>query len=243
MRVRSFAVVAALAASCLSVVGTSATADDSDTQPETLQVDPDARVEADDVVTDDPTDEEDVSLPPIDGTGDSYVVDTGGNRHYFSDSTEARGGTWWDGVCTDGENRYSVVKDYDRDKDHPRMERSYARMYCGKKLRHSQPPDSEAAFGIRHIRYRHKKDFGKLASWQGSTWGNLHWAISWVMSEPSIRTVQGPTRFCYDKKFTFMGPGGDTAHRRVIVILGETGVRIMTSFPRKGKGYCKGPDF
>lgn len=74
MRMRFIAVSSALAVSCLSVVGTSAIADDSDTQPETLQIDPDARVESDDIVTDDPTDEEDVSLPPIDGVGDSYVV-------------------------------------------------------------------------------------------------------------------------------------------------------------------------
>lgn len=137
-----------------------------------------------------------------------------------------------------------MVKDYDRDKDHRRMERGYARMYCGKRLRHSEPPESEAAFGIRHIRYRHKNDFGKIAAWQGSTWGNwMHWALRWVMSEPGLRTVQGSTRFCYDKKFILMGPGGDTARRHVIAILGETGVRIMTSFPRRNKGYSKGPAF
>jgi hypothetical protein len=148
------------------------------------------------VDNDGPETMEDVSLPTefqVPGV-QSYMLDQNGNPIYFDPNVDysqsrvsASSDTWWDGVCTNGESRYHTVKDYQRANAHPRMERSYARMYCGKKDRDSESPLSEAAFGIRHIRAYHSSQFGKLASWQGGTWGNwMHWAISGVMEQPVV---------------------------------------------------------
>lgn len=229
-------------------------------EPATLHVESSAPTESDTISSDEPAYDpaEDVVLPgSFQRPGLRSYVESGGTPVYFEApitysprsngggtmTTAAASGTWWDGVCTSGESRYSVVKDYPRAKAHSRMERTYARMYCGKKDRESMNPVSEAAFGIRHIRAYHKSQFAKLASWQGSTWGHwMHWAIRWVMSEPGKRTVQNANRFCYQKQFTFVDLSGNTVKRRVIVILGKTGVRIMTSFPRKS-AYCSGDAF
>ena len=116
-------------------------------------------------------------------------------------------------------------------------------MYCGKKDRDSDTDLWESAFGIRHIRPDKKSQFAKLAAWQGSTWGHwMHWAVSWVMKDPDLRTVQNANRFCYERQFTFENVNDTVIHRRVVVILGKTGVRIMTAFPRKTT-YCVGTEF
>lgn len=179
------------------------------------------------------------------GNTRSFTFNSQGNRVYYSaPSITASGSTWWDGVCTNGESRYAIVKDYPRANAHQRMERTYARMYCGKELRESEQPYSEAAFGIRHIRLRHRSQFAKLAAMQGSTWGNwMHWALRWTMSEPSQRSVEGPNRFCYFKKFGFQNVDGEVVNKWVYVILGKTGVRIMTAFPRNNNYYCDGNQF
>ncbi|MCM0622724.1 hypothetical protein [Nocardioides bruguierae] len=217
------------------------------TEGPALTLDTDAAVESDSITTDESAFSlEGVTLPAsfrVSGTR-SYVLDASGARVYFpADVASRAASTWWDGVCTDGESRYATVKDYPREKAHSRMERTYARMYCGKKDRDSEEPLSEAAFGIRHIRAYHKSQFAKLASWQGSTWGNwMHWALRWVMSEPSLRTVQNANRFCYEKPFNFTNANGEAVTRYVVALLGKTGVRIMTAFPRN-KSYCLGVQF
>ncbi len=205
-------------------------------------MDPCAGVEEDDIASDEPAEEADFALPPSfsnPGVESSFVK----NGVNVSFAPTAGGDTWWDGVCTDDESRYEKVKDYPRARDHSRMERSYARLYCGKEGRYSEEPYSESAFGIRHIRALKKDAFDELAEWQGSTWGHwMHWAIWHTLEDYDIRTVQSWKRFCYQKEFRFESITGETVYRNVIVILGKTGVRIMTAFPRK-RDYCEGDPF
>lgn len=68
----------------------------------------------------------------------------------------------------------------------------------------------------------------------------MHWAVWHVIESPNWATNQSRIRFCYEDWFYFQNPNGTRVSRAVVVILGETGVRIMTAFPRK-KAYCKGP--
>lgn len=113
-----------------------------------------------------------------------------------------------------------MIKQYDRPKVHRRMEGSKSKMYCGKNV----STQSEAAFGLRHIRAGHKGQSADLAALEGRDWGNfMHWSVScWVISEPGRLTVQNATRYCYQKRFGFRSPSGGTFDRQVIVILGRT---------------------
>lgn len=155
-------------------------------------------------------------------------------------SAMAAAGSWWDGQCGSNSstaNKFDVLKQYNRPKVHKRMEGSKSKMYCGK----SVSTQSEAAFGLRHIRAKHKGQFADLAALEGRDWGNfMHWSVSWVISEPGWRTVQNANRYCYQKRFGFRSPSGSTFDRQVIVILGRTGVRIMTAFPSTNSDYCQG---
>lgn len=230
---------ATLLALLMCVTDGPAAASVEDDAASTMTVDPTAGVESDTIVSDDPSTVEDVGLPTSFSApgSQSFTWDASGAAvQYF-----AAAGTWWDGVCTSGEDRYTVIKQYTRPRDHSRMVGSYAKMYCGKIDRNSEPPVTEAAFGIRHIRAYHKSQFAKLATLQGSTWGHwMHWAIGWTVREPSRHTVQNADRFCYEKKFGFRNPNGSRFDRHVIAILGRTGQRIITSFPRRNGNYCQG---
>jgi hypothetical protein len=151
-------------------------------------------------------------------------------------------GSWWDGQCGSNfsvDDKFAVLKQYNRPKPHSRMVSSKAKMYCGKAV----STQSESQFGLRHIRDAHESQFASLAAMEGRDWGNfMHWSISWTLSEPSWRTVQNKDRFCYEKVLGFTSPNGSTFDRYVVVILGRTGVRIMTSFPRTSD-YCQGTRF
>lgn len=243
-------------AACLTLalpVSAVAEVDPFDTgERSSLTVEQGASPESDDVLSDDPLDVDLVDLPPTMAVlgSRSFTYTASGERRYFNSNystpvtlTAAAGSTWWDAVCTDpSDSRYTVVNDYPRARAHWRMERSYARMYCGKAERQSEQPFSEAAFGIRHIR-RHRSQFAKLAAYQGSTWGHwMHWALRWTMSEPGWRVVQSENRYCYEKAFYFEAPSGAQERRWVIVILGRTGVRMITAFPRSSD-YCVGTRF
>ncbi len=179
------------------------------------------------------------------GTWVAYFVDKStGEKVYFTDPSitsdfTIAADTWWDGQCVSGEGRYEVLKDYPRTKAHPRQVGTYARLYCGM----VNDDGAEHAFGLRHIKDGHKDDFGDLASLQGSTWGHfMHWAITHVIGSPDNRRNQSATRFCYEKEFTFKSVNGRTFDQWIAVILGETGVRIMTAFPKTigdpGTPYC-----
>lgn len=237
---RIFVSILAAMVMVLTTLGTQVSAHAND-----LPVDPDAEVEADSVLTDDPLIPDTVDLPPefqVAGTT-SFAYGPDGSRTYF-DAPSVSAAANWDSICGNGKSRYSVVDDYTRSGKHSRFERSYARMYCGKKDRTSATPHSEAAFGLRHVRAYHRSQFAKLASWQGLSWGTwANWAIENTLRSPVWRTVQSSTRFCYEGRFGFRNPSGSVVNRRVIVILGKTGVRIMTSFPRKDTVYCQGKGF
>ena len=155
-------------------------------------------------------------------------------------SARAVARSWWDGQCGSNSStadKYDVIKQYNRPKVHKRMEGSKSKMYCGKNV----STQSESAFGLRHIRAGHERDFAKLGALQGRDWGNfMHWSVSWVIREPGWRTVQSKKRYCYQKGFEFRSPNGSSFKRQVVVILGRTGVRIMTAFPTKNSDYCDG---
>lgn len=61
-----------------------------------------------------------------------------------------------------------------------------------------------------------------------------------LIREPGWRTVQSKKRYCYQKGFEFRSPNGSSFKRQVVVILGRTGVRIMTAFPTNNSDYCEG---
>jgi len=152
----------------------------------------------------------------------------------------AAASSWWDGQCGSNSStadKFDVVKQYNRPKVHSRMSGSKAKMYCGKNV----STQSEAQFGLRHIRTSHKSQFASLAVLEGRDWGNfMHWSVTWVISQPGWRTVQNADRYCYQKLFQFHNPSGSTFDRQVVVILGRTGVRIMTAFPSTNADYCQG---
>ncbi|TNC35429.1 hypothetical protein [Mumia zhuanghuii] len=89
----------------------------------------------------------------------------------FAAAAASGGGTWWDGVCTNGQSRYKHVREYTRTNVHSRMKGKKAIRYCGIR----DHDGSEAAFGIRHVRDgdngKHKSQFRKLASWEGKRGG------------------------------------------------------------------------
>ncbi|HSE71089.1 MAG TPA: hypothetical protein VLA97_10055 [Nocardioidaceae bacterium] len=140
-------------------------------------------------------------------------------------------GTWWDGVCTNGESKYEIIKLWPRQK-FPGMSGSEAKMYCGKV---SKPKDdNESRFGIRHIRRGHKEQFVTLAAYEGSSWGTL-------MTKVGTKTLSDPWQvgrrvsdghWCYEKRFSFKINSREYERRTFVVILGKTGQRIMTLFPK-----------
>lgn len=191
----------------------------------------------------DPADDWTVSTRSADGsvvTMDDFPGDS-------ATSTSGEGfraaGSWWDGQCGSNSStadKFDVLKQYNRPRPHSRMSGSKAKMYCGKNV----STQSESAFGLRHIRAGHKSQFAALSALEGRDWGNfMHWSTSWVLSEPGWRTVQNADRFCYQKRFDFRSPSGSSFNRQVVVILGRTGVRIMTAFPSSNSDYCQGTRF
>lgn len=80
----------------------------------------------------------------------------------------------------------------------------------------------------------------------GRGWQDLvGWMMDWVTYDPDRVTVPSSQRFCYQRKFYYVANGRVVLKTRAIMILGRTGVRIMTFFPNSssGAGYCanKGP--
>lgn len=141
------------------------------------------------------------------------------------------------------DTRYRVVHDYKRPWKHPRMNRSYARLYCG--LYSDALP--ERKFGFRHIAEKHSNvvdGWGFYSNLIGRNWRDLAgWAFSWTLRDPDLATDQSWNRFCYQRQFFFVVNGEVVRQMRAIVILGRTGIRIMTAFPRRqatGADYCRG---
>jgi hypothetical protein len=201
----------------------------------------DAGVDAapDAVDNQEPTDSTSSAFYPPDGslgTWSVYYVNDAGQKVY---NTAARD-SWWDGQCpgADGSDRYRHVKEYPRDAIHRRMVGSEAWLYCGM----TQDEGSEHAFGLRKIRNQHKSQFAKYAAWEGRDWGSfMNWTVWHTVSEPQNVTNQSPVRFCYERQYVFKNPNGTQVKRTVAVVLGETGRRIMSAWPRtNGNFTCKG---
>lgn len=162
-----------------------------------LPVDPEAEVEADLVLTDDPLIPDTVDLPPefqVAGTT-SFAYGADGSRTYFG-APSASASANWDSICGNGKSRYSVVADYTRSGKHSRFERSYARMYCGKKDRTSATPHSEAAFGLRHVRAYHRSQIRKARQLARPLVGNVgelgdreHTPVTCVADRPEFDTL------------------------------------------------------
>lgn len=110
--------------------------------------------------------------------------DVPGSTAMRAPSAMAAAGSSWDGQCGSNSstaNKFDVLKQYNRPKVQKRIEGSKSKMYCGT----SVSTQSESAFGLRHIRAKHKGQFANLAALEGRDWGNfMHWSVSWVISEP-----------------------------------------------------------
>ncbi|MFC5493508.1 hypothetical protein [Nocardioides caricicola] len=187
-----------------------------------------------------PTDYTSSAFSPPDGQLGSWTI------HYLNGSgqkvynTSAKGATWWDAQCpgSDGGDRYNHVKEYPRAKLHSRMVGTDAILYCGM----TGDEGTEHAFGLRHLREGHQRQFAKYAAWEGRDWGSfMNWTVWHAIAEPNNVTNQSATRFCYEKQYIWTNPNGTQVKRTVAVILGETGRRVMSAWPRtNGSFTCKG---
>ena len=84
------------------------------------------------------------------------------------------------------------------------------------------------------------------AAAMGRGWQDLAgWMMDWVTYDADWVTAPSRLRFCYQRKFYYAVNGRVLLKTRAVMILGETGVRIMTFFLNKssGPGFCanKGP--
>lgn len=165
-----------------------------------------------------------------DGTPRTFDVDTGPHIPYSG----------WAG-CGVFDNKYKVVRDYGRYPFHPRMQRSYARLYCGI-YKHE---GNLGLFGFRHIKLRHLRDFQGWSWLIGRQWQDLAgWMMKWTLDVPDKATVASANRFCYQRRFFLMYGARDPKRVRVVMWLGETGVRIMSFAPTNpgGRGPCRGEE-
>lgn len=143
--------------------------------------------------------------------------------------------------CLNGDlGKYIHLYDFDRPNDHPRMSGNRAVMYCGRNDRDAD----EARFGFKHVAAGHKADFVELAQLSsehtGKQWGYEMVDAIWdTLKNPGTRYVQSAERFCYQRKFIYRNANGQNVDKIVVVILGETGVRIITSFTTDKVHYCR----
>jgi hypothetical protein len=144
-------------------------------------------------------------------------------------------------ACGAFDGNYKVVRDYPRTTLDARMERSYARLYCGR----VDSVEGESTFGYRHIKDRHAGEWTVKAAAMGRGWQDLvAWMIDWVTYDPDkVTKWSEPTyadRFCYQRKFVFLVDDEVVWKTRAIMLTGRTGVRIMTFFPNNssGTGFC-----
>ncbi|MGL5809406.1 MAG: hypothetical protein ACRCYQ_05635 [Nocardioides sp.] len=142
-------------------------------------------------------------------------------------------------ACGGFDSRYKVVRDYQRNAYHQRMKRRYARLYCGRR----DSVEGESTFGYRHIKDRHSGEWQAKAAAMGRGWQDLAgWMMDWVTYDPDLIVNSSPKRFCYQRKFVYVVDGRTILKTRAVMLLGKTGVRIITFFPNKatGSGFCSG---
>ena len=141
----------------------------------------------------------------------------------------------WPG-CGLFDDKFKVMKDYTRLRVSTKMSGTYGRLYCGIPTNEG----STSAFGYRHIKYGHETDWSNKAAYINRHWHDLAaWAISYTLRDPDRATEQ-TARFCFQRKFWLADQNGTVRSTMIVqVALGETGVRIMTAFPRN-TGGCSG---
>ncbi|MFB9768205.1 Ig domain-containing protein [Nocardioides kongjuensis] len=163
----------------------------------------------------------------------------------------------WDDKC-DGKSQYYTLQDYPRPRRDWRMTRDYARMYCGKAMPTSARPFTESGFGLRHLLVRkttgsnagksHGDEFAHYAVFEGVYWDTMaHWLIGktiskpWVITDQNYYNLKRAYRYCYEAIYRYKFLGKDTQEMSVVVLLGMTGVRIMTAFTHeRDYQYCDG---
>ncbi|MCW3493100.1 hypothetical protein [Microbacterium sp. SSM24] len=141
----------------------------------------------------------------------------------------------WPG-CGVFDDKFRVMKDYTRLRARSTMSGTYARLYCGIPTTEG----STSAFGYRHMKLGHELDWKNKAAYINRHWHDLAaWAISFTVKDPDRATAQ-TARYCYQRKFWLADQNGTIRSTMIVqVALGETGVRIMTAFPRN-TGGCSG---
>jgi hypothetical protein len=119
------------------------------------------------------------------------------------------------------------------------MVATYARLYCG---RLDTVKGVESKFGYRHIKDEHKDEWEPIALQMGRGWQDVvGWMMDWVTYDPDMIADMRPSepsraqRFCYDREFYYLVDGREVLDMRAVMLLGETGRRIMTFFP---SGYA-----
>lgn len=185
----------------------------------------------------DPTGDEPFTFSPrpVDRTRTRWV--SGRADVVFNQSTPVR--PW--AACGEFDDKYKLVREYQRPWLHSRMDGHVVNMRCGKET----TKDGESKFGFRHIRLKHQDDWESLSWVVWRNWRDLaDWAIQWTLSDPDTVVVQGERRFCYQRVIALKEGSDVVARTRVVVLLGETGIRLMTAFPRdiSKVPYCQNVD-
>jgi hypothetical protein len=140
-------------------------------------------------------------------------------------------------ACGNFDSRYRVVHDYGKRALHPRMERGYARLYCGL----FENDGTETRFGYRHILAEHAGDWSRQSAFISRNWRDLvGWVLDWTFSDPDRVTNQRYNRFCYDREFQLYYGDELIKTIRTRVVTGKTGVRIMTAYPTRTSYRCDG---
>lgn len=83
--------------------------------------------------------------------------------------------------------------------------------------------DPGCHYGDLHI--SRKRHGGQLHRW------DVQLPRNHTASDPDTVVDAGPTRFCYDRMFGFYSDGVLTERFRAVLILGETGQRVMNLIP------------
>ena len=145
----------------------------------------------------------------------------------------------WDST----DDMYKAVLTFNRTA-HWRSVGLYATMRCG--LYEDRP--GARAFGYRHISEGHAEGFSRMAAPIGKGWRDVaQFTMTNTLKNADIITYS-PIRYCFEKTFTFVNQQGEvTASVPVVVILGETGRRVMTAFPFDeqedvDESYCLRPE-
>lgn len=225
--------------------GDEADDDDSDADPDATADPPDGAYDWTGY-TEDPT-----TLSPAEQSQAEFTPsadDSGGNFNPNLDPQFVKtSGHDWNTWCpgNDGPDRYDHVSHFSRPRLQSRMVGSVVYLYCGKTYKGAS---TESGFGLRHIRNikngAHKKGFAKLAAWGGhdapDDWGWwMYDAFYYVFRDPDLVVNQDANRYCYERTFYFMNSDEEVTKRNVVVVVGKSSRRIITSFERTAATfYC-----